>query len=101
MYRIGYLESQIENLTEQLVILPELRSRAARAFITERECKILKETVALREQELAKANTHLAHQQARLDLASEFIGRLTSNFLFRIFSWLIGIEAPEDVTSPE
>jgi hypothetical protein len=44
-YRIGYLESKVESLEEQLKTLPELRARAAQEIITERENTELKEQI--------------------------------------------------------
>lgn len=77
MYRIGYLEAQVDGLQEQLSVLPEYRTRAARAIISERENAILKQAVEAKETELA--------------VAKSAIERLQSHFLWPILSWLCGI----------
>ncbi len=59
MYRIGYLESQVDSLQEQLKVLPEFRARAARAILTERENVMLIETLSEYESELEETHALL------------------------------------------
>lgn len=80
MYRIGYLESQVESLQEQLSVLPDFRARAARAILTERENVQLKEQVQA--------------QEAELNETHQLLQRLSANIWFRFLSWLFGITLP-------
>lgn len=77
MYRIGYLESQVDNLTEQLKVLPEFRARAAKAILTERENRALIEAISEYECELKE--TH------------ELLEKLNKSRTWQFFRWAFGV----------
>lgn len=77
MYRIGYLESQVDNLNEQLKVLPEFRARAAKAILTERENHVLLQSISEYEAELKE--TH------------ELLEKLNKSRTWQFFRWMFGI----------
>lgn len=77
MYRIGYLESQVDNMTEQLKVLPEFRARAAKAILTERENRVLIEAISEYESEL-KETHHL-------------LEKLNKSRTWQFFRWAFGV----------
>ncbi len=78
MYRAGYLESQVNSLQEQLLVLPDLRTKAAQTLILQRENEQLKATVAKHETELLEV-----HQ--RMD-------RLRQSWWWRAWCWALGVK---------
>jgi hypothetical protein len=77
MYRIGYLESQVDTLQEQLKVLPEFRARAARAILTERENHVLLHSISEYENELKE--TH------------ELLEKLNKSRTWQFFRWAFGV----------
>ncbi len=77
MYRAGYLESKVEGLEEKLKDLPELRTKAARSLIFERENAHLKATLAKHELELIEV-----HQT---------LDRLRQSWWWQAWSWVFGV----------
>lgn len=77
MYRIGYLEAQVDSLQEQLKVLPEFRARVANAILTDRENDILREIVAEHEQKLESAN--------------KMLEKFQQSKAIRFWSWALGI----------
>ncbi|CAN5632721.1 hypothetical protein BH10CYA1_BH10CYA1_45200 [soil metagenome] len=77
MYRIGYLESQVDNMTEQLKVLPEFRARAAKAILTERENRVLIEAISEYESELKE--TH------------QLLEKLSKSRTWQFFRWAFGV----------
>ena len=77
MYRIGYLESQVDYLTEQLKVLPEFRARAAKEILTERENHVLLQAISEYESELKE--TH------------ELLEKLNKSRTWQFFRWMFGI----------
>ncbi len=77
MYRIGYLESQVDTLNEQLKVLPEFRARAAKAILTERENHVLLQSISEYEAELKE--TH------------ELLEKLNKSRTWQFFRWMFGI----------
>ncbi|HEY9869806.1 MAG TPA: hypothetical protein V6D08_11620 [Candidatus Obscuribacterales bacterium] len=53
-YRIGYLEALLAEKQEQVKLLPDLRSSAARAIVNERRAQELEQKVSALEEELAR-----------------------------------------------
>jgi hypothetical protein len=78
MYRAGYLEAKVENLEEQLKVVPDLRTKAAQGLILERENRQLKSTIYERESEL-------------LDL-HQLLARLRHNWFCRSWCWMFGVK---------
>jgi DNA repair ATPase RecN len=78
MYRIGYLESQVDSLHEQLKVLPEFRARAAKAILTERQNHVLIETISEYENELNE--TH------------ELLEKLSKSKTWQFFRWAFGVK---------
>jgi hypothetical protein len=52
-YRIGYLEALLAEKQEQVKLLPDLRSAAARAIVNERRAQELEQKVSALEEELS------------------------------------------------
>lgn len=77
MYRIGYLESQVDSMQEQLKVLGEFRARAAKAILIERENHTLLESIQEYEEELKE--TH------------ELLERLNKSRTWQFFRWLFGV----------
>jgi hypothetical protein len=77
MYRAGYLESQVENLEEKLKDVPELRTKAARSLIFEKENSDLKATIAKHEMELIEVH--------------QVLDRLRESWWWQAFSWVFGV----------
>lgn len=77
MYRIGYLESQVDSYKEQLKILPEFRNRAAQALLVEMENENLKKTVDT--------------QEAELDEMNKLLDKMRNSKTFRFFRWAFGL----------
>jgi len=77
MYRIGYLESQVDTLQEQLKVLPEFRARAAKAILTERENRVLLQSISEYEDELKE--TH------------DLLEKLNKSRTWQFFRWMFGI----------
>jgi len=78
MYRAGYLEAKVENLEEQLKVVPDLRTKAAQGLILERENGQLKSTISEHESEL-------------LDL-HQLLARLRHNWFCRSWCWMFGVK---------
>jgi hypothetical protein len=78
MYRVGYLEAQVESLHEQLKVLPELRTRAAQAILIDRENDILKRD--------------LADQKTELQALKDQLERLESSKIFKFCKWAFGLK---------
>jgi hypothetical protein len=78
MYRAGYLEAKVENLEEQLKVVPDLRTKAAQGLILERENGLLKSTVSKHESEL-------------LDL-HQLLAKLRQNWFCRSWCWMFGVK---------
>lgn len=78
MYRLGYLESQVDVLQEQLKVLSEFRSRAAKAVIVERENMMLQKQMSEYEEELEE--TH------------RIMDKLNQSKAWHFFRWLFRIE---------
>ena len=78
MYRTGYLEAKVENLEEQLKVVPDLRTKAAQGLILERENGLLKTTVSKQESELLELHQLLA--------------KLRQNWFCRSWCWMFGIK---------
>ncbi|MDR3613836.1 MAG: hypothetical protein P4L53_09715 [Candidatus Obscuribacterales bacterium] len=78
MYRAGYLEAKVENLEEQLKVVPDLRTKAAQGLILERENGQLKSTISEQESEL-------------LDL-HQLLARLRHNWFCRSWCWMFGVK---------
>lgn len=53
-YRIGYLEALLAEKQEQVKLLPDLRSSAARAVVNQRRAEELEQKVSALEEELAR-----------------------------------------------
>jgi hypothetical protein len=77
MYRAGYLESKVENLEEKLKDVPELRTKAARSLIFEKENADLKATIAKHEMELIEVH--------------QVLDRLRQSWWWQAFSWVFGV----------
>lgn len=77
MYRIGYLESQVDSMQEQLKVLGEFRARAAKAILIERENHMLLESISEYEAELKE--TH------------DLLERLNKSRTWQFFRWLFGV----------
>jgi len=106
MYRVGYLEAQVESLHEQLKVLPELRTRAARAILTDRENDILKMEMTAQKTELEAQQTVLDAQQTglnaqkaqldaqktELDALKEQLARLENSKIFKVCKWAFGLK---------
>jgi hypothetical protein len=78
MYRAGYLEAKVENLEEQLKVVPDLRTKAAQGLILERENGLLKFTINQHESEL-------------LDL-HQLLAKLRQNWFCRSWCWMFGVK---------
>jgi plasmid maintenance system antidote protein VapI len=78
MYRAGYLEAKVENLEEQLKVVPDLRTKAAQGLILERENRILQLTIGKHESEL-------------LDL-HQLLAKLRQNWFCRSWCWMFGVK---------
>ena len=78
MYRAGYLEAKVENLEEQLNVVPDLRTKAAQRLILQHENGLLQATVDKRENELLELHQLLA--------------RLRQNWFCRSWCWLFGVK---------
>lgn len=77
MYRIGYLESQVDSMQEQLKVLAEFRARAAKAILIERENHALIESIQEYEDELKE--TH------------ELLEKLNKSRTWQFFRWMFGV----------
>ena len=77
MYRAGYLESKVESLQEKLKDLPELRTKAARSLIVEKENADLKATIAKHETELIEVH--------------QLLDRLRQSWWWTTWSWIFGV----------
>ena len=78
MFRAGYLESKVENLEEKLKDMPELRTKAARSIIFEKENADLKATIAKQELELIEVH--------------QVLDRLRESWWWRTWSWVLGMK---------
>ena len=81
MHRIGYLEAKVEGLEERLLILPELKSIAARYPLLEMENQELKTILIERE-------TQLAESEAELRQASLILDHVRASLWHRFWAWL-------------
>jgi uncharacterized protein (DUF1501 family) len=77
MYRAGYLESKVENLEEKLKDVPELRTKAARSLIFEKENADLRATIAKHETELIEVH--------------QMLDRLRQSWWWSAWSWIFGV----------
>jgi hypothetical protein len=88
MYRIGYLEAQVNSLEEQLTVLNEFRARAARAILTERENVILKEKVEILESRIRILERGVDILDGNLVHANSLLMRIEQTWWYRLCSWL-------------
>jgi hypothetical protein len=99
MYRVGYLEGQVASLEEQLKVLPEYRSRAAGAILTERENVLLHDQVqkllektAGYESMIDTLDLEIGELDDKLTASNAILDRLQTLWWFRLFSWLFGFQ---------
>lgn len=91
MYRIGFLENQVENLEDRLKTLPEFRARAARGILIEKENRDLKDAITLRDQELivkeesiAEKDERICEMERALSAANEKLTKIESQWLAKV-----------------
>lgn len=109
MHRIGYLESQVEVMEDQLRFLPDFRARAARAIILERENWELKEVTEQRNmqlvnrerlleeknQQIAILEKVLTAHRNHLNMVEADLEKLESNPWVRFWAWFSGMPLPK------
>ncbi|MGH9553414.1 MAG: hypothetical protein ACRD3W_28795, partial [Terriglobales bacterium] len=95
MYRIGYLEAQVNSQEEQLKVLPEFRARAAKAILTERENDMLKEENSSLKIDLTAAHKESADLHEEVTQLHSVITRLEQLWWWRILSWAFGFKLSE------
>jgi hypothetical protein len=88
MYRIGYLEAQINSFEEQLTVLNEFRARAAKAILTERENVILTDKVEILESRIRILERGVDILDANLVHANTLLMRIEQTWWYKLCSWL-------------
>ncbi len=73
MYRIGFLENQVENLEDRVKALNEFRARAARSLIVEKENRELKDALNKLDDKLTDKEQLVESKDALLDAKDERI----------------------------
>lgn len=108
MHRIGYLESQNEQLQEMVGHMPDLRAKAARAIVLERLNWELNDVIEQRNLQLLKREKMLvdkneqlsilekllAAHRKHLDMVEKDLETLESNPWVRFWAWFSGSPLP-------
>jgi len=108
MHRIGYLESQVETMEDQLRFLPEFRAKAARSIVLERQNWELKDVIENRNMQLIRRERLLeeknqqvailekvlsAHKK-HLSMVEDDLDKLEGNAWVRFWAWFSGMPLP-------
>jgi hypothetical protein len=105
MHRIGFLESQVETLQDQARFLPEMRAKAARSIVLERENSELKDVINDRnlqlmnreklldnkEEQISMLENIIEAHRKQLNLVEAELERLESNGWIRFWAWFTGM----------
>lgn len=73
MHRIGYLESLVESLETQMAVLPELRARAARAILIEKENSELKAVIEHRNKQIIKREHLIEKREEQISMLEKLL----------------------------
>lgn len=71
MYRIGFLENQVENLEERVKTLNEFRARAARSLIVEKENRELKDALNKLDKKLTEQDEIVERKAEEIEAKTE------------------------------
>lgn len=96
MYRIGYLEAQVNSLETQMTEMNTYRNRAAKAILTDRENTLLKQTNAslyLHNEALQEQIFNLQHN---LETANILLTKIEQTWWYKLCAWLFRFKIHEE-----